>query len=335
MRRGNFLVWVVVILFIFYLAWRVIEPLISPIFFAAVLVYAVNPIHKRLSSKIGEEKSFILLTILLVLIVVMITVELILLFKKVMESVYTYVDLFLKWFETLTLPFGMEEAIQKAYSQIMPKLSEYTINYTLSIPKYLIQTVIFLAVFYYFLTHAESIKMEIYSLLPRDNRELAEKLLRRADLTLQALIRSWLLLNIAKGIVMTAGFLIFGVTDLAGSIGAGLFTILFSFIPLFEGWMVWLIGAIYLIKNGNPTTALLLSIYGFTLVSPLPDFTIRPKIVAKEAKLDSMMVLIGMIGGTMAFGLKGLIAGPIVLNLVSALIKEWKRHERAKAVIIE
>lgn len=327
MRRGNFLVWVAVALFIFYLAWRVVEPLISPIFFAAILVYAINPVHKRLSSKIGENRSSILLTMLLVLIVIMMTVELILLFRKVMESVYTYIDLFLKWFESLTLPFGMEEVIQKAYSQIMPKLSEYTVNYTLSIPKYLVQTVIFLGVFYYFLTHAGSIRMDVYNLLPGDNRELAEKLLRRADLTLQALIRSWLLLNIAKGIVMTAGFLIFGVTDLAGSIGAGLFTIFFSFIPLFEGWMVWLIGAIYLVKNGNPTTALLLSIYGFALVSPLPDFTIRPKIVAKGAKLDSMMVLIGMIGGTMAFGLKGLIVGPIVLNLVSALINEWKGHK--------
>lgn len=327
MRRGNFLVWVAVALFIFYLAWRVVEPLISPIFFAAILVYAINPVHKRLSSKIGENRSSILLTMLLVLIVIMMTVELILLFRKVMESVYTYIDLFLKWFESLALPFGMEEVIQKAYSQIMPKLSEYTVNYTLSIPKYLVQTVIFLGVFYYFLTHAGSIRMDVYNLLPGDNRELAEKLLRRADLTLQALIRSWLLLNIAKGIVMTAGFLIFGVTDLAGSIGAGLFTIFFSFIPLFEGWMVWLIGAIYLVKNGNPTTALLLSIYGFALVSPLPDFTIRPKIVAKGAKLDSMMVLIGMIGGTMAFGLKGLIVGPIVLNLVSALINEWKGHK--------
>lgn len=327
MRRGNFLVWVAVALFIFYLAWRVVEPLISPIFFAAILVYAINPVHKRLSSKIGENRSSILLTMLLVLIVIMMTVGLILLFRKVMESVYTYIDLFLKWFESLTLPFGMEEVIQKAYSQIMPKLSEYTVNYTLSIPKYLVQTVIFLGVFYYFLTHAGSIRVEVYNLLPGDNRELAEKLLRRADLTLQALIRSWLLLNIAKGIVMTAGFLIFGVTDLAGSIGAGLFTIFFSFIPLFEGWMVWLIGAIYLVKNGNPTTALLLSIYGFALVSPLPDFTIRPKIVAKGAKLDSMMVLIGMIGGTMAFGLKGLIVGPIVLNLVSALINEWKGHK--------
>ncbi|RLF79924.1 AI-2E family transporter, partial [Thermococci archaeon] len=169
------------------------------------------------------------------------------------------------------------------------------------------------------------IKKQIYALIPGGHEDLGEKLLKRADVTLQALIRAWLLLNIAKGILMTLGFWGFGITDLPTALLAGLLTILFSFIPLFEGWMIWLVAAIYLLKRGDILRAVAISIYGALLVSPVPDFTIRPKLVAKEAKLDEIMVLIGMIGGVWAFGVKGLIIGPIVLNLVSALLKEWKR----------
>ncbi|MBO8174115.1 MAG: AI-2E family transporter [Thermococcus sp.] len=323
--KVEFLVWGGIVITILYLAWNTVSQLLSPIFFAAILTYAVYPIHKRLSNKLNAKKSALVLTTLLILIATGITVELILIFKTVLMSFYEDVIAFMSWSQTLTLPFGLTDVIQKFYAQFTPKFSEYILSYTFSIPKYLLQLVIFVVMFYYLLVNSEAIKKQIFLLLPRENKELAEKLLKRADLTLQALIRAWLLLNIAKGILMTIGFIIFRVSDFPTAIIAGFLTILFSFVPLFEGWMIWLAGAVYLLKGGNILTAVLLAVYGFIFVSPVPDFTIRPKLVAKGAQLDEVMVLLGMIGGAWSFGVKGLIIGPIVLNLVVALLKEWRK----------
>ena len=323
--KAELLVWGGVVIAILYLAWNTVSQLLSPIFFAAIFTYAVYPIHKRLSNKLSTKKSALILTALLILIVTGITIELILIFKTVLMSFYEDVIAFISWSQTLTLPFGLTNVIQKFYAQFTPKFSEYILSYTFSIPKYLLQLVIFVVMFYYFLVNSEAIKKQIFLLLPKENKELAEKLLKRADLTLQALIRAWLLLNIAKGILMTLGFIIFQVSDLPTAVIAGFLTVLFSFVPLFEGWMIWLAGAIYLFKNGNIIMAILIAVYGFIFVSPLPDFTIRPKLVAKEAQLDEVMVLVGMIGGAWSFGVKGLIIGPIVLNLVVALLREWRK----------
>ncbi len=323
--KAELLVWGGVVIAILYLAWNTVSQLLSPIFFAAIFTYAVYPIHKRLSNKLSTKKSALILTALLILIVTGITIELILIFKTVLMSFYEDVIAFISWSQTLTLPFGLTNVIQKFYAQFTPKFSEYILSYTFSIPKYLLQLVIFVVMFYYFLVNSEAIKKQIFLLLPKENKELAEKLMKRADLTLQALIRAWLLLNIAKGILMTLGFIIFQVSDLPTAVIAGFLTVLFSFVPLFEGWMIWLAGAIYLFKNGNIIMAILIAVYGFIFVSPLPDFTIRPKLVAKEAQLDEVMVLVGMIGGTWSFGVKGLIIGPIVLNLVVALLREWRK----------
>ncbi|ACS90720.1 AI-2E family transporter [Thermococcus sibiricus] len=323
--KAEEIVWGTVTLIIAYLAWKTIAPLLSAIFFAAILAYAVLPLHKRLTTRIDNKKSALILTLLLIGLSSIFTVELVLIIKNLIASFYEDIMNFIYWSLTIELPFGIHDVLQKLYSQSTPKLAEYVQSYAFSIPKYLLQLVIFLAMFYTFLVNSDRIKKQIYLLIPRGHEDLGEKLLKRADVTLQALIRAWLLLNIAKGALMTLGFWGFGITDIPTALLAGLLTMLFSFIPLFEGWMIWVVAAIFLLKQGDVLKAIAISIYGAVLVSPLPDFTIRPKLVAKEAKLDEIMVLIGMIGGVWAFGVKGLIIGPIILNLVSALLKEWKR----------
>jgi predicted PurR-regulated permease PerM len=160
---------------------------------------------------------------------------------------------------------------------------------------------------------------------PEKNRHLAEEILESLNKTLGALVRAWLVLNFIKGILMTFGFIVFGVSDLYTAIVAGFLTFIFSFIPLFEGWMIWLAAAVYFAVNGAYVHAIGIALYGFFLVSPMPDYTIRPMMVARDTDLDETLVFIGMIGGTWAMGVKGLLIGPIVLNLLLVLLKEWKR----------
>lgn len=91
-----------------------------------------------------------------------------------------------------------------------------------------------------------------------------------------------------------------------------------------------LIAGAYFAKEGMYLHAVGISLYGFLLVSPMPDYTVRPMMVAKDANLDETLVFIGMVGGTWAMGVKGLIIGPIVLNLLLVLLKEWKGGELSK-----
>ncbi len=324
MKRET-VVWIVVILGILYASWKVLSPFLSPLFFGVVLAYAVYPLQRRLQEKLGRSVSALLLTVIIIGLGGAITAGLLIISAQVASSFYRGVLDFIGWLLQQPLPPELIKFINDFSNQFIPRLSDALSRQAFSIPGYLLQLLVFFLAFYYSLAYSEEIVRKIHAFLPEKNRELGEKLLQSVNKTLSALVRAWLLLNVAKGVLMTLGFLIFGVSDLYTAIVAGFLTLIFSFVPLFEGWMIWLIAAAYFVLQGMYGHAVGIALYGFTLVSPMPDYTIRPLIVAKDAELDETLVFIGMIGGTWTMGVKGLIIGPIVLNLLLVLLKEWKK----------
>jgi len=317
---------VLVIILVLYLTWRTVEPFVSSIFFAFVTAYAVYPIQKRLETKLGRKTSAIFLTTLLVGGGGFLTLKLLIISAKVGTSIVKDAGEFLSWLLNQPIPPEILRVIQNSRGTIVDRIAEVMAKEAVSLPYYTLQLLIFLVVFYYTLSNWNYIGLKIRELLPRERRELAEEILDSADKTLSALVRAWLLLNVVKSLLMTLGFLLFRVSDVYIAVVAGFLTFLFSFVPLFEGWMIWLAAAIYFVYHGLYLRALGIALYGFLLVSPTPDYTVRPLLVARDAKLDETLVFLGMVGGTWAMGLKGLIIGPIVLNLFLVMIHEWKRY---------
>ncbi len=322
--KAESIAWVVFIGIVLYVSWKVIEPLVTSIFFGIIIAYAVYPIHKALSRRKGVKNSALFITSLMLIIGIALTVEMILIFGRLITSFYGDFSAFTEWIKGLYFPFGISQAINSFFNQLGPNLSRYISAQAFSLPSYLLQLIVFFFVIYYSLYYSKEIKARIENLFPPKQRKLGEKLIHSIDITLHALIRAWLLLNIAKGFLMTLGFIIFGISDIYTAIVVGILTILFSFVPLLEGWMFWVAAAIYLYRIGAIWKAVGISIYGAVLVSPLPDYTIRPLLVAKEAKLNETIVFIGMVGGIWAFGMKGVLIGPIVLNVTLTLLREWK-----------
>lgn len=323
--RAEELVWGAVVAVILYVAWRVVHPLVTPLFFGFVLAYASYPLQRRLSPRLGNKRSALLISLSVLLVGGFLTLELLLVSVQVAMSFYDSVVGAFNWLLTLPLPEDVLQFLQNFQGQVVPKIADYLSEQAFSLPSYLLQLLVFFFTYYYALAYGEEIRAQIYALLPEKNRELGEEILTSVNKTLSALIRAWLLLNVAKGILMTIGFIIFRVSDLYTAIVAGFLTFAFSFVPLFEGWMIWLAGAIYFAINGAYFHAVGIALYGFFLVSPMPDYTIRPMMVARDTELDETLVFVGMLGGTWAMGLKGLIIGPIVLNVLLVLLKEWKR----------
>jgi len=324
--RVETLIWAVVIIGIAYVAWATVEPLVTAVFFGGILAYAAYPIHVRLAKRTGNSASAALLTAVSVGLGGLITFELLMISFRVLSSFYNSVVDFFNWLLQQPLPPDIRNFLQSFLNQLIPRLSDYISKSAFSLPMYLLQVLVFLLTFYYTLAYAEEIYRQIVLSLPEKNRDLGEEILKSLNKTLGALVRAWLVLNIVKGVLMTLGFIVFGVSDIYTAIVAGFLTFIFSFVPLFEGWMIWLIAAAYFAMNGAYLHAIGIALYGFFLVSPMPDYTIRPMMVARDADLDETLVFIGMIGGTWAMGVKGLLIGPIVLNLLLVLLREWKRR---------
>lgn len=117
-------------------------------------------------------------------------------------------------------PPSIYELFQKLAEDIPKRFEEYVLGYTYSLPKLALQAIVMVFAFYGMLVNARSIKREVYSLLPPENKELAMKLLEKAGQTLHNLLRSWLVISILKGILTSLGFILFGLAGPGGAIAA-------------------------------------------------------------------------------------------------------------------
>jgi predicted PurR-regulated permease PerM len=76
------------------------------------------------------------------------------------------------------------------------------------------------------------------------------------------------------------------------------------------------------------TSALLFTIYMVPV--NLLDNLLRPLVMGRGLKTPILVILIGVIGGTLAYGITGLFLGPIVLAVIWELIVEWIKEQKTE-----
>ncbi len=61
------------------------------------------------------------------------------------------------------------------------------------------------------------------------------------------------------------------------------------------------------------------------------DNVLRPILIKKGADLPLLLIIAGVIGGLLAFGLVGLFVGPVILAIAYTLLIAWVRAGEAPA----
>ena len=84
------------------------------------------------------------------------------------------------------------------------------------------------------------------------------------------------------------------------------------------GWLYW---------TGDTTWGTVLLVWTL-LVSPV-DNILRPILIKKGADLPLLLIIAGVIGGMLAFGLIGIFVGPVILAVAYTLFTAWINQEGA------
>ncbi len=83
-------------------------------------------------------------------------------------------------------------------------------------------------------------------------------------------------------------------------------------------WVYW---------NGHPWLGTFLLVW--SLIASLIDNVLRPLLVRRSADVPLLIIFVGVIGGLVAFGLLGIVVGPVVLAVAYTVLSTWIRHEPA------
>ncbi|MCE7901223.1 MAG: AI-2E family transporter [Gammaproteobacteria bacterium PRO9] len=160
--------------------------------------------------------------------------------------------------------------------------------------------------------------------------ELAARLVARLNISEQERIIPIVVgtvRSVSLGLVGTAtiqaaisaiGFLIVGMPGVV-LLGFATFMVALVQIPTF---IIWLPAALWLYYNGETGPAIVLVVWGLVLVTWIDNF-MRPYLISRGAKLPFALILMGVLGGLLAWGIIGLFIGPTLLAVAYSLIRTW------------
>ena len=146
----------------------------------------------------------------------------------------------------------------------------------------------------------------------------AQRLLELAGATVRGVVYGILGTALAQGILAGLGFWIAGVP---GPFFLGLLSFFLSVIPMGPP-LVWLPASLWLFNQGSTGWGIFLVVWGAIVVSSI-DNIIKPYLISQGSDLPFVLVLLGVLGGAIAFGLIGIFLGPTLLAVGYNLFREW------------
>jgi predicted PurR-regulated permease PerM len=132
-----------------------------------------------------------------------------------------------------------------------------------------------------------------------------------------ATIYGGILIAIIQGLL---GGLSFWVLGLPSPIFWGTAMALLSFIPIGGTALIWAPAAIILLIGGAILKGLILLGVGVVIIS-MVDNILRPLFISSKTNIHPLLLFFAVLGGIQAFGLIGLVAGPLIVTLFLTLIE--------------
>ena len=150
---------------------------------------------------------------------------------------------------------------------------------------------------------------------------LRERMLAEARQLIYASVSVSLAIAFIQGTVCGVAFALVGIGEPAFW---GLVMTFMALLPVIGAWPVWLPAAIWLLATGNIGGGVLLLVLCGGVAGTIDNF-LRPALMSGRSGLSGLSVFISVLGGIAAFGMIGLVLGPIIFATASALLDIYTR----------
>jgi predicted PurR-regulated permease PerM len=329
----------IITLSLLVLAFFIIKPILMAIILAIFLAFIFAPLY-RLVLRLLKKKSLtaFLMCLLLIVIIVLplwyltpIAINQSIKFytaSQQMDFVTPIKNLFPSFFNSEAFSNEVANAISSFITKTTNSLMNSLSGILLDIPKIALQLVILFFTFFFVLRDGAKLVEYIRSLIPF-SKDVEDKLIKSTREVTLSVLYGMVLVGMIQGAIAAIGFFIFKVPN---AVLLAVIAVFAGIIPVIGNVAVWVPVAIYFLIAGNTFAALGIVLFG--LLSILVENILKPVLISKFSKLNSSIVLIGIIGGLMVFGIFGVILGPLILAYL-LIILEIYRDKKSPGVFIE
>jgi predicted PurR-regulated permease PerM len=181
-------------------------------------------------------------------------------------------------------------------------------------------------ILFFFLRDRAAILETLRTYSPLSDTEMEQISTRVAD-TLTATLYGKVAVAAIQGAL---GGLMFWLLGLPSPLMWGVVMGMLSIVPVLGAFIIWVPAAIYLTVEGNWQYGAILAAWGAVVVSNV-DNVLYPILVGQRLQLHNVASFIAVVGGIVAFGLSGIILGPLAVTLTLSLLEIWRARVRANA----
>lgn len=325
------------------LTFSVLRPFIVPLIWGAILAYAAWPLHQRALWLCGGRvaTASLLTSTFVTLILVVPFVWMVLLLRVEAIAAYAHVQAFLAsqptlppaladlpgigaWAQDLLRQLSADPtAIQQQLVLLLEQSSLEVTRLIGGVGRNVAKLFFAVLSMFFLLRDGPRLLREVTAILESILGPRIRDYLAATAATTQAVVYALMLGALAQGSVAGVGYWIFGIQ---APVLLAAVTTLIALVP-FGAPVVWGGLSIWLLVTGHLWQGAGLLLWGVLLVSWVDNF-VRPLVISNATRMPFLLVVFGVLGGVLAFGLVGLFIGPVLLAVSLAIWREWlEQHQ--------
>jgi predicted PurR-regulated permease PerM len=329
------------VLLLGYLLYMVVRPFFVPLAWAAVLVIFFYPLQAELQARYGRTRAAALSTAIMTLVIIMpalmvmsaflneagrafeVVRDAVTGYSGSWTGVFDYVERFLPEALVVDVPELLTKAAQEAGAWLAGQVGAF-VQIT---ARFVFNLVVAIFAAFFLFRDADHVMRIVRDLLPMDPG-VRERLIRQTGEVVTAAVVSSFIVASVQGLL---GGVTFWVLDITAPVFWGVVMALFCLIPL-GAWVVWLPAAIWLMATGHVARGVILVGVGAGLVSAVDNF-LRPMLLSGQTRLNGLLMFIGLLGGVTAFGVLGIMLGPVVVATAVGLMEAYAEDAERDVIV--
>ncbi|MBA0083737.1 MAG: AI-2E family transporter [Acidobacteria bacterium Pan2503] len=323
------------LLLLIYLVFRISEPFLSALGWAAILVTFFYPMHKRLAKRLSATRAAVSSTLAVTILLIAPAILLTTLFVRQAFAISRGVQHSLVeqhapmiangWSWLASRIPGMEpkanifETLEQGIEKQAGFLAERLGTILKNIAAFVFDLFVMIFAMFYFFRDALKILPAVRSIMPFDAAHQEAMIVQIRDL-ISASVTTSLVVAVVQGALGGLGFAVVG---LPAPVFWGVAMAFFSLVPVVGSGLIFVPASLWLGLSGHWWRAIvLLAICAG--ISTIVDNVLRPVLLGGRTELSGLVIFISVLGGVRLFGMLGLVLGPILVAMAAGVLSVYQ-----------